>query len=119
MGAAKIDYIHPLKKGKVEFGAKSAVWLAPTTDMRFENQIDKQWVLDPSKSNRFKYTENINAAYANYSTNCNKEPKFQLGLGQSRPTQKVIPLHSTMSLHATTSSFPVCLYHEHWIPTTY
>lgn len=79
IAAAKIDYIHPLKKGKVEFGAKSSL-VSTDNDMRFENQIDKQWVLDPSKSNRFKYTENINATYANYSTKLNKKTQLQLGI---------------------------------------
>ena len=79
IGAAKIDYTHPLKKGKIEFGAKSSL-VSTDNDMRFENQIDKQWVLDPSKSNRFKYTENINAAYANYSTKLNKKTQLQVGV---------------------------------------
>jgi hypothetical protein len=79
IAGAKIDYIHPLKKGKVEVGAKSTL-VNTENDMRFETQVDNQWVLDPSRSNQFIYKENINAAYANYSTSLNKKTQLQLGL---------------------------------------
>jgi len=48
--------------------------------MRFEQNIDNQWMLDPKRSNRFIYKENINAAYTNYSTKLNKKTSLQLGL---------------------------------------
>lgn len=79
IAAAKVDYIHPLKKGKFEAGAKSSL-VNSDNDMRFETQVDKQWILDPSRSNRFKYTENINAVYSNYSTKLDKKTQLQLGL---------------------------------------
>ncbi|MFN4144515.1 MAG: outer membrane beta-barrel protein [Runella sp.] len=79
IAAAKVDYVQPLKKGKFEAGLKSS-WVNTDNDMRFENLIDNQWLLDPTRSNRFKYDENINAAYTNYSTKLNPKTSLQLGL---------------------------------------
>ena len=79
IAAAKIDYIHPLKKGKIETGAKSS-YVSTDNDMRFEKQIDNVWVLDPTRSNQFIYKENINAAYVNYSAPLNKKTQLQVGL---------------------------------------
>ncbi|WP_428660447.1 TonB-dependent receptor domain-containing protein [Runella sp.] len=79
IAAAKVDYIQPLKKGKFEAGAKSSI-VNSDNDMRFETQIDNQWILDPSRSNRFKYKENINAAYTNFSTKLDKRTQLQLGV---------------------------------------
>ena len=79
IAAAKIDYIHPLKKGKIETGAKSS-YVSTDNDMHFEKQIDNVWVLDPTRSNQFIYKENINAAYVNYSAPLNKKTQLQVGL---------------------------------------
>ncbi len=78
IGVAKLDYTQKLWKGKFETGLKSSV-VASDNDMVFETKID-DWVLDPTRSNQFKYTENVNAAYLNYSGNISKKVKYQLGL---------------------------------------
>lgn len=75
---AKLDYTQPLGKGKFETGLKSS-FVTSDNDMVFETKTD-DWVLDPSRSNRFKYTENVNAAYLNYSGSISKRIKYQLGL---------------------------------------
>jgi len=79
IAAAKVDYIHPLKKGKIETGAKSS-FVSTDNDMRFETLVDNVWTLDPTRSNQFIYKENINAAYANYSGSLNKKTQIQIGL---------------------------------------
>ncbi|TCD07083.1 TonB-dependent receptor [Pedobacter frigidisoli] len=64
--AAKIDYSLPLNdKTKFDFGLKSS-WVSTDNDFRFENLITSQWQNDLTRSNRFIYEENINAAYANF-----------------------------------------------------
>ncbi|NIJ53280.1 outer membrane beta-barrel protein [Dyadobacter arcticus] len=78
IGVAKLDYAQPLWKGKFETGLKSSL-VASDNDMVFEIKTD-DWVLDPTRSNRFKYTENVNAAYLNYSGSISKKVKYQLGL---------------------------------------
>jgi len=79
IGVAKIDYAKPIGKGKLEIGAKSSLVTADN-NMRFENQFDSKWELDSNRSNQFKYDENINAAYGNFSGQFNEKTKFQVGL---------------------------------------
>ena len=78
IGVTKLDYARPLKKGKFETGLKSS-FVSSDNNMTFE-VFDDNWQLDPSRTNRFKYTENINAVYANYSGQINPKTKFQMGL---------------------------------------
>jgi Outer membrane protein beta-barrel family/Carboxypeptidase regulatory-like domain len=77
--AGKIDYVHPLKKGKIETGWKSS-WVQTDNDMKFETNTDQQWRIDPTRTNRFKYDENINALYLNYATAIGKKTQLQTGL---------------------------------------
>lgn len=63
----KADYIHPLKgKGKVEAGIKTS-FVTTDNDVKFFTVVDGKDVLDVNRSNQFIYTENVNAAYINYS----------------------------------------------------
>jgi hypothetical protein len=77
IGVAKLDYTQPLWKGKFETGLKSS-YVASDNNMVFETKAD-DWILDPSRSNQFKYTENVNAAYINYSGKISKKLTYQLG----------------------------------------
>lgn len=74
----KVDYVHPLQKGaKLETGIKTS-FVRSNNDVRFFNRSNGAEVLDSSQSNSFRYKENINAAYLNFS----KEwKKFSLQLG--------------------------------------
>jgi len=72
--SGKVDYVHPLSKvSKFEAGLKSSV---VTTDndaqYSYYNLPESKWMIDNTRSNRFKYEENINAAYANYSRQIKK-----------------------------------------------
>jgi outer membrane receptor protein involved in Fe transport len=78
IGVAKLDYTQPLWKGKMETGLKTS-YVTSDNDMVFETKTD-EWVLDPTRSNRFKYTENVNAAYLNYSGSLSKKVKYQIGV---------------------------------------
>nr|WP_295934518.1 outer membrane beta-barrel family protein [uncultured Dyadobacter sp.] len=77
IGVAKLDYTQPLWKGKLETGLKTS-YVTSDNDMVFETKTD-EWQLDPTRSNRFKYTENVNAAYLNYSGSISKKIKYQVG----------------------------------------
>lgn len=78
---AKIDYQLPVnKKTKVAFGVKYSM-VTSNNDLRY-NKLDNttnQWVYD-SASNHFKYTENVNAVYANLRKQLEKGWSFQLGV---------------------------------------
>ncbi|CCH55623.1 TonB-dependent receptor [Fibrisoma limi BUZ 3] len=77
--AFKSDYVHPTKKGKWETGIKSS-YVQSDNNLVFENLLDGRWVLNENQSNRFKYQENINAVYANYSGKLDKKTSLQFGL---------------------------------------
>ncbi|WP_338871908.1 outer membrane beta-barrel protein [Spirosoma sp. SC4-14] len=80
--AFKTDYVHPLKNGaKLEAGLKSSFVKADNNTLYDTLQQEtKQWLPDASRSNQFKYDENINAAYVNYAGKLGKKTKMQVGL---------------------------------------
>ena len=77
--SAKADYTHPLKSGlKIETGIKVSFVNTDNT-AGYYNMINDVKVPDYEKTNRFKYKENINAAYLNASKEI-KKWGFQAGL---------------------------------------
>ncbi len=78
--SARIDYIHPLKKGaKLEAGFKSSV-VRTDNDAKYDSIQSGRPVHDINRSNHFIYEENINAAYLNFSAPLTKKINAQLGL---------------------------------------
>jgi outer membrane receptor protein involved in Fe transport len=78
---AQLDYIHPFKnKQRLEFGAKS---ITRTTDQDFLaeqfNFNSESWYNDTNLSNRFNFTESVNAGYGIYAGE-HKKFEYQLGL---------------------------------------
>lgn len=65
--AAKLDYSHPFKKeAKFEAGLKTS-YVNTDNAANYFNEIAGISQVDYSKTNRFLYKENINAAYINYN----------------------------------------------------
>lgn len=61
----KADLAYPLtKKLRFETGGKVS-YVVTDNDLKVTELINGNWENDPSRSNRFRYTENINAAYLN------------------------------------------------------
>jgi hypothetical protein len=77
---AKVDYVHPIKKVvKIEAGMKSSyVNTDNVADYTYYDNPTLSWKID-SRTNHFKYNENINAAYLNASKQVNKWG-YQLGI---------------------------------------
>ncbi|HEU0109340.1 MAG TPA: TonB-dependent receptor [Flavisolibacter sp.] len=76
---AKLDYVHPLKKGaKLEIGYKTS-YVTSDNDAQFYNVMPDETVVDETKTNRFYYKEYNNAGYINYSKEF-KKFNYQLGL---------------------------------------
>lgn len=72
--SGKVDYVHPLtKESKFEAGVKSS-YVSTDNDAQYTlySHPEAKWVVDNTRSNRFKYEENINAAYVNYSRQLKK-----------------------------------------------
>ena len=77
--ALKADYSSAVNTSlKIEGGAK-ATWINTDNDLIFSNQAESEWQKDPSKSNHFKYDENVFAAYLNGSREW-KNTSVQAGL---------------------------------------
>lgn len=64
--AGKMDYTQPLGKGKIETGIKSS-FVNTTNAANYYVVKDFGETVDYSKTNKFDYEENINAAYVNYN----------------------------------------------------
>lgn len=98
--AAKVDYSYPFSKEmKLDAGLKTSF---VNTDNTFvsETLTDQLWQQDPTRSNRFLYDEQINAAYVNLKRKFSSTT-IQLGLraeqtnskGNSITEQKIVNNH--------------------------
>lgn len=76
--STKIDYEQRLLQGKFSVGAKVSIVKTNNT-FDFFDVIDNQDIFNTNRSNDFAYTENINAAYFNYTRSI-KKINFQFGL---------------------------------------
>ena len=77
--SVKSDFTQPINKtDKVEAGLKFSN-VVSDTDSRFYFN-NGSLVLDPNRTNHFKYSENIYAAYLNWTGNLHKKLTLQLGL---------------------------------------
>ncbi|MCW3087668.1 MAG: TonB-dependent receptor [Sediminibacterium sp.] len=65
INSVKADWDKNLKKGKLGFGAKSS-FVKTDNDFQRYDVINAGKTLDRDHSNRFRYKENINAAYLTY-----------------------------------------------------
>lgn len=78
--SAKIDYIHPLKKGaRFEAGLKTS-FVETNNNAQYDTMHNGVLMHDYNRSNYFIYKENINAAYVNLSGPLGKKWNGQLGL---------------------------------------
>ena len=70
--AAKLDYTHPLwKDARMETGAKISQ-SKTDNDLKFDVFSGNDWQVDANRTNRFVYTEQIDAAYINISQRLGK-----------------------------------------------
>jgi outer membrane receptor protein involved in Fe transport len=74
------DYVHPLKKGKIETGYRSNIRLIDINLNILElDTVVNQFVKSELKSSHFRYLEQIHAVYGQYS-NTIKKFGYQVGL---------------------------------------
>ncbi len=77
--SVKVDYVHPFKSGlKMETGIKTS-FVNTDNVADYFNVISGVPLVDNDKTNQFKYKENINAAYVNFSKEF-KKWSLQTGL---------------------------------------
>ena len=75
----KADWEQRLGKAKLGLGGKVA-YVTTKNTFDFYDVVNDQPVKDLSRSNQFKYTENVNAAYANYSRELSTKVSIQAGV---------------------------------------
>ena len=76
--SAKIDVEHPSKWANFSYGAKTTV-TKTDSDVAFYNTSTGTPVFDPTQSNKFMYSENINAFYADMSKPLGKKWQTKIG----------------------------------------
>ena len=75
----KLDFTHPMKgNAKLEFGIKSSL-VSSDNNVQYFYLNNGVWMYD-SATNHFKYTENINAGYLNFTKQFSHGFSIQLGL---------------------------------------
>ena len=67
----KLDHERPFLKGQLGAGVKFSL-VQTDNNFNFFNVIENNPVVDPDRTNRFVYKENVNAAYTSYSRQLNK-----------------------------------------------
>lgn len=76
--SAKIDFEHPLKSFKLDYGAK-VNWIKNSSNSKYFDRISGNPILDPSRSDQFDYQEQGQAVYI--SANKEWSPKWTTQLG--------------------------------------
>lgn len=79
LSALKIDYERALWSGKLGLGGK-VTQINTDNDFDFFTFMGTNPLLSPDRSNRFRYHENVNALYFNYSKKLTDKVNYQLGL---------------------------------------
>lgn len=77
----KADFQWPFsKRSSLDLGVKTS-FSQVNNDLLFENNVgNAAWVRDDSRSNLFKYDENINSAYAIFKRTINPKWMYQVGV---------------------------------------
>jgi outer membrane receptor protein involved in Fe transport len=79
-GEFRTDYVHPLKKGRIETGYKYNIdYSDQDYSLNNKDSAGINWILDTNTSNRFIYDEQIHAAYLIFSSNI-KKFQYQVGV---------------------------------------
>lgn len=87
IGTFKADYTNPLGKTmKLEAGIKFS-YVATNNDLHTDSVLNNNWVTDAGRTNLYKYTENINAGYLNFSKSW-KKTSLQAGLRAEQTNSK-------------------------------
>ncbi|WP_345950428.1 outer membrane beta-barrel family protein [Mucilaginibacter sp. PAMB04274] len=83
----KADYTNPIGKTmKLEAGIKFS-YVGTDNDLRTDSILNGNWVTDAGRTNLYKYTENINAGYFNFSKSW-KKTSVQAGLRAEQTNSK-------------------------------
>ncbi len=85
---AKIDAEQKWGKGKIGYGAKTSFVTTRNSFEFFNDDANGNPEKVLSRSNSFKYTENVNAAYINYQAQFNTKWSYQAGIRMEQTNSK-------------------------------
>lgn len=95
--AGKIDYAQPVNKAiKIQTGIKSS-YVTNNNDFKYLIDTNGTYSIDYQKTNNFRYTEYINAAYINYIQETSEKFNFSIGLRGEQTIGKGIQLLTNTS----------------------
>ena len=77
--SGRIDIEHPIKWANFSYGVKTTV-TKTDSDVSFYNRSTGTPIFDPTQSNEFMYSENINAIYADMSKPLGKKWQTKIGI---------------------------------------
>lgn len=97
---AKIDAEQKLGKGKFGYGAKTSFVTTKNTFDFFIEDAQGYPEKQLKKSNKFKYDENVNAAYINYQQQLNEKWSLQVGLRGEQTNSKGLLTRADDSVQA-------------------
>ncbi len=104
--SGRIDVQHPSKWGNFSYGAKTT-FTKTDSDVSFYNKTTGTPVFDPTQSNEFMYSENINALYADVSKPLGKKWQTKIGLRfENTRTKGVSKTNNQTNLNSYNKLFP-------------
>lgn len=104
--SGRIDIEHPSKWGNFSYGAKTT-FTKTDSDVSFYNRTTGTPVFDPTQSNKFMYSENINALYADVSKPLGKKWQTKIGLRfENTRTKGVSKTNNQTNINSYNKLFP-------------
>ncbi|WP_459212227.1 TonB-dependent receptor [Aquimarina rhabdastrellae] len=104
--SGRIDMEHPSKWANFSYGVKTTI-TKTDNDVTFHNTTTGIPVFDPTQSNEFMYSENINAVYADMSKPLGKKWQTKIGLRfENTQTKGVSKTNNQTDVNSYNKLFP-------------
>lgn len=104
--SAKIDMEHPSEWANFSYGVKTTV-TKTDSDVTFYNTTTGTPIFDPTQSNEFMYSENINAVYADMSKPLGEKWQTKIGLRfENTRTKGVSETNNQTDINTYNKLFP-------------
>ncbi len=104
--SGKIDMVHPNKWANFSYGIKTTI-TKTDSDVAFYNTTTGTPIFDPTQSNEFMYSENINAVYADMSKPLGEKWQTKIGLRfENTRTKGVSKTNNQTDINSYNKLFP-------------
>lgn len=104
--SGRLDIEHPSKWANFSYGVKTTI-TKTDSDVAFYNTSSGTPIFDPTQSNEFMYSENINAVYADMSKPLGEKWQTKIGLRfENTQTKGVSKTNSQTNINSYNKFFP-------------